>query len=124
MPVQVQLSSEDTEQFDQTIAYHSLGALAKSNDLVECLSVFNDIKQDTVRLYINDYVTAYEETYQVAGYSFTMNEDIVNKTVYFNRYGYIIPYECAVAQLKGNGTNVKIMRDDEYQRVFHYEIED
>jgi hypothetical protein len=124
MPVQMQLSSEDAEQFDTIVAYHSLSSLTNSKDIVECLSHLYDVKPEIVQQELNDYITLYEETYQVAGYSFTMNEDIVNKTVYFNKYGYIIPYECAVAQLKGNSTDVKIMRDDKYQRVHHYEIED
>lgn len=126
MEVTVSLSvpEEDLEQYDTVVAHHNLQSLTRSNDVVKCLSVLNDVKQDTIAKYLNDYITAYIETFQLCGYEFVEGEDIVYKTVYFNKYGYLVPYECAVAQLKGNSTNVKIMRDDEYQRVHHYEIED
>lgn len=126
MPVQVSIEvpEEDLGQYDTIIAYHNLEALAKSNDLVECLAVFSDIKPEVVVKELSSFIKAYVETIEFTGYKYTFGEDLVYKSVYFNKYGYIIPYECAVAQLQGNGTNVKIMRDDEYQRVHHYEIED
>lgn len=126
MEVQVStyFSKEDLEQYDTIIAYHNLEALAKSKDLVECLSVLFDAKIDSVKNKLNVYIETYEGSFQVAGYDYVSGEDIISKTVYFNKYGYIIPYICAVAQLQGNGTDVKIMRDDEYQRVLHYDIKD
>lgn len=126
MEVQVSISvpEEDLGQYDTIIAYHNLEALAKSKDLVECLAVFSDIKPEVVVKELSSFIKAYVETIEFTGYTYTAGEDLVYKPVYFNKYGYIIPYECAVAQLQGNGTNVKIMRDDEYQRVHHYEIED
>lgn len=122
MEVTVSIEVPDDGQFDQAIAHHSLEALTSSNDLVECLSTFYDTKPDIILKDLSVYIQGYIQTILFAGYTHTPGEDLVYKTVYFNKHGYIIPYECAVAQLKGNGT--KVMRDDEYQRVYHYEIED
>lgn len=124
MEVTVSIEVPDDGQFDQAIAHYSLEALTSSNDLVECLSVMYDTKTEIVLKDLSVYIQGYIQTILFAGYKYTAGEDLVYKTVYFNKHGYIIPYECAVAQLKGNSTNVKIMRDDEYQRVHHYEIED
>jgi hypothetical protein len=126
MEVQVSIAvpEEDLGQYDTIIAYHNLESLAKSKDLVECLAVFSDIKPEIVVRDLSSFVQAYIETIEFTGYKYTSGEDLVYKPVYFNKYGYIVPYECAVAQLKGNNTNVKVMRDDEYQRVYHYDIED
>ena len=110
-------SKEELEQYDTIIAYHNLESLTKSKDLVECLSVLFDAKIDSVKKDLSDYIEIYEGSYRFAGYEYISGEDIISKTVYFNKYGYIIPYKYAVAQLKGNGTDVKIMRDDKYQRV-------
>jgi len=120
--VSIKVPEEDLGQYDTIIAYHNLEALAESNDLVECLAVFSDIKPEVVVKELSSFIKAYIETIEFTGYNYAEGEDLVYKTVYFNKYGYIIPYECAVAQLKGNET--KVMRDDEYQRVFHYDIKD
>lgn len=124
MEVTVSIEVPDDGQFDQAIAHHSLEALTSSNDLVECLSVMYDTKPEIVLKDLSVYIQTYIQTIEFAGYTYKSGEDVIYKTVYFNKHGYIIPYECAIAQLKGNGTDVKIMRDDEYQRVHHYEIED
>lgn len=120
--MEVFVSIPNNEQTDTKIAYHSLSALTDSDDVVECLATFNDIKPDVVVHNITKYIEQYIMTIEFAGYKYTAGEDVVYKTVYFNKYGYIIPYECAVAQLQGNETNV--LRDDEYQRVYHYDIKD
>lgn len=126
MEVTVSLSvpEEDLEQYDTVVSHNNLQSLTKSNDIVECLSILNDVKQDTISKYLNDYITAYIETFQLCGYEFVEGEDIVYKTVYFNKYGYVVPYECAIAQLKGNNTNIIILRDDWDQRVYHHEIDE
>lgn len=126
MEVQVSIAvpEEDLGQYDTIIAYHNLEALAKSKDLVECLAVFSDIKPEIVVRDLSSFIQAYVETIEFTGYKYTSGEDLVYKTVYFNKYGYIIPYECAVAQLKGNSTDVNVIGEDEYHRVYHYEITD
>jgi len=120
--VHVSIEVPDDGQFDQSIAHHSLEALTRSNDLVECLSVMYDTKPEIVLKDLSVYIQTYIQTIEFAGYKYTSGEDIVYKTVYFNKHGYIVPYECAIAQLKGNET--KVMRDDEYQRVNHHEIDE
>lgn len=120
----IQVFDDDLGQYDTVVAHYNLQSLTKSNNIVECLSILNDVKQDIITKYLNDYITAYIETFQLCGYEFVEGEDIVYKTVYFNKHGYVVPYKCAVAQLKGNSTNVKVLRDDEYQRVFDYNIKD
>lgn len=122
MQVTVSIEVPDNGQFDQVIAHHSIEALTSSNDIVECLSTLYDTKPEIILKDLSVYIQTYIQTIEFAGYTYTTGEDLVYKTVYFNKYGYIIPYECAVAQLKGNET--KVMRDDEYQRVHHYEIKD
>ena len=120
--VSIDVPEEDLGQYDTVIAYHNLEALAESNDLVECLAVFSDIKPEVVVKELSSFIKAYIETIEFTGYTYTAGEDLVYKPVYFNKHGYIIPYECAVAQLKGNGT--KVLRDDEYQRVYDHDIQD
>ncbi len=122
MEVHVSIEVPNDEQLDQAIAHHSLEVLTKSNDLVECLSVMYDTKPEIVLKDLSVYIQTYIQTIEFAGYKYTSGEDIVYKTVYFNKHGYIVPYECAIAQLKGNET--KVMRDDEYQRVNHHEIDE
>jgi hypothetical protein len=122
MQVTVSIEVPDDGQFDQDIAHHSIEALTNSNDIVECLATLYDTKPEIILKDLSVYIQTYIQTIEFAGYTYKAGEDIVYKTVYFNKHGYIIPYECAVAQLKGNET--KVMRDDEYQRVYHYNIED
>jgi hypothetical protein len=126
MEVTVSLSApqEDLMQYDTVIAYNNLERLTGTNDLVECLSIFNDIKPSIVTKNLSVYIQTYIQTIEFAGYKHTEGEDIVYKTVYFNKYGYIVPYECAVAQLKGNGTDVKILNDNRYHRVYDHDIKD
>lgn len=124
MQVTMSIEVPDNAQFDTVVAYNNLEALTSSNDIVECLAVLNDINSDTISKHLDDYITAYIETFQLCGYDFVEGEDLVYKTVYFNKHGYFIPYECAVAQLQDSNTNVKVLRDDEYQRVYHHEIQD
>jgi hypothetical protein len=114
MEVQVSLSvpENDLEQYDTIIAYYNLESLAKSNDLVKCFAVLYDVKEDTVQKELSDYIEIYVATTEVAGYPYTEGEDIVYKTVYFNKYGYMIHYKCAITQLKGNESDVKILRDE------------
>ena len=122
--VSISVPEEDLEQYDTIIAYYNLESLAKSNDLVKCFAVLYDVKEEIVQKELSDYIEIYLATIDVAGYTYTAGEDIVYKAVYFNKNGYIIPYSCAITQIQSNIINFKIMRDDEYQRVFHYEIED
>ena len=126
MEVHVSLSvpEEDLEQYDTIIAYYNLESLAKSNDLVKCFAVLYDVKEEIVQKELSDYIEIYLATADVAGYPETEDRHIIYKTVYFNKHGYIIPYKCAISQLKGNESDVKVLREDEYQRVYHYEIED
>ncbi len=116
--------SEDLKQYDQQIRYNSLADLCDCISYAEALSVLYDVKPSDVTNDMKNYVTDYVITFQLAGYSYDPTEDILNKKVYFNKSGYIIPYDCVLTMINGNKTDVKIMRDDEYQRVHHYEIED
>jgi hypothetical protein len=116
--------AEDPEQFDQQIRYNSLADLCGCTSYAEALSTLYDVKPNDVLSDMKNYVTDYVITFQLAGYTYDPTEDILNKKVYFNKSGYIIPYDCVLNMLTGSNTDVKIMRDDEYQRVHHYEIED
>jgi hypothetical protein len=116
--------AEDPEQYDQQIKYNSLADLCGCTSYVEALAVLNDIKPSVVKADINLYVVNYIETIKFAGYNYDPNEDILNKKVYFNKSGYIIPYDCVLSMLTGNKTDVKVVGDDEYHRVYHYEITD
>jgi hypothetical protein len=122
--VSISVPEEDLEQYDTVVAYYNLESLAKSNDLVKCFAVLYDVKEEIVQKELSDYIEIYLATTDVAGYPLKEGEDIVYKTVYFNKYGYMVPYRCAISQLKGNESDVKVLREDEYQRVHHYEIED
>lgn len=124
MEVTVSIEVQEEEQYDTIIAYYNLESIAKSNDLIVCFAVLFDVKEEIIKNKLSDYIEIYLATADVAGYPYKEGEDIVYKTVYFNKYGYIVPYECAISQLKGNESDVKVLRDDEYQRVHHYDIED
>jgi hypothetical protein len=91
---------------------------------VEALAVLNDVKPSVVKANINLYVVNYIETIKFAGYSYDPTESILEKKVYFNKSGYIIPYDCVLTMLTGSKTDVKVVGDDEYHRVYHYDIKD
>ena len=116
--------SEDKESCDSIIAYHSISSLINSNDIVDCLSSYFDINPNVVFEDLDNYINLYEGILLLAGYTYNEYDDLVTKTVYFNRYGYIIPYDIAILQLTNNLDRVKVLRDDIYQRVFDYDIED
>ena len=116
--------AEDPEQYDQQIRYNSLSDLCGCTSYVEALAVLNDVKPSVVKADINLYVVSYIETIKFAGYSYDPTESILEKKVYFNKSGYIIPYDCVLNMLTGNKTNVKVVGDDEYHRVYHYDIKD
>lgn len=116
--------AEDPEQYDQQIRYNSLADLCGCTSYVEALAVLNDVKPSVVKADINMYVISYIELITFCGYTYDPTESILNKKVYFNKSGYIIPYDCVLTMLTGNKTDVKVVGDDEYHRVHHYEITD
>ena len=116
--------AEDSSQYDQKIRYNSLADLCGCASYVEALSILYDVKPSDVLRDIKNYVNDYIITFQLAGYTYDPTESILEKKVYFNKSGYIIPYDCVQDIIKGTKTDVKIIRDDEYQRVHHYEIKD
>jgi hypothetical protein len=116
--------AEDPEQFDQQIRYSSLADLCDCTSYAEALSTLYDVRPSDVLNDMKNYVNDYIITFQLAGYSYEPDEDVLNKKVYFNKSGYVIPYDCVLNIINGNKTDVKIMRDDEYQRVHHYDIKD
>jgi len=103
--------AEDPEQFDQQIRYNSLADLCGCTSYVEALAVLNDVKPSVVKADINMYVINYIELITFCGYTYDPTEDILNKKVYFNKSGYIIPYDCVLSMINGNKTDVRVTKE-------------
>jgi hypothetical protein len=115
--------AEDSLQYNQQIRYSSLADLCDCTSYVEAFAVLYDVKPSIVKADINNHAINYIETITFCGYTYDPTDAIIDKTVYFNKHGYIIPYDIAISQLTKNLDRVRVLRDDKYQRVFDYEIE-
>ena len=100
-------TEEDPEQYDQQIKYSSLSELCDCTSYVEALSTLFDLQHDFVRKEIKNLTTVFVETVKLSGYEYKPGDDLLNKKIYFNKSGYIIPYDCVLNTIKGNKTSVK-----------------
>lgn len=117
-------ASEDSSQYDLQVRYNSLADLCGCTSYSDALSMLYDVQPSDVTNDMKNYINDYIITFQIAGYTYDPTESILEKKVYFNKSGFIIPYDCVLSMINGNKTDVKVIGDDEYHRVYHYNITD
>jgi hypothetical protein len=104
-------ASEDSSQYDLQVRYNSLADLCGCTSYSDALSMLYDVQPSDVTNDMKNYINDYIITFQIAGYTYDPTESILEKKVYFNKSGFIIPYDCVLSMLEGTKTDVRVITD-------------